>query len=397
MIVRESINFNQLSDPFDSLRIGEKLIEIHLITVESPGNGIDEVYILSEAGCVKCLEMLQSGKNERNDTYKFTVTPQTDEEWNKPRVVLTLPQVAGNRIEFNGVIYKIPRSLKESIQSFERSDNPKQSMGIGKRVKIEEWLKEMHIENWKINKDLTIDIGTPELGDTVALEAFELTELPPYIQFGIVYGGFNISRNQLTSLKGCPHKVLETKHWKGNFKCHGNELKSLEFAPKEIDGAFICYDNPGKFRRIDVNHVCKVNQIWGEEKNEGKSIKESMDFERGRESFDAMEIGQIPQIRSWIAKTGLKEDEYVINSDRTIDVFQDINMVGMGLIELPHFINFRIAYANFYAAHNRFISLEGFPKEVHGDFSIYSEHQEQKIWKEDEIRSKIEILGTIYN
>ena len=146
MIVRESINFNQLSDPFDSLRIGGKLIEIHLITVENPGNGIDEVYTLSETGTAECLTMLQSGKKERNCTYKFTVTPQTDEEWNQERVILTLSQVAGNRIEFNDVIYKMPKSLSESL-NFNRSEDPFERMDIGMRPKMLEMIRKCHMES----------------------------------------------------------------------------------------------------------------------------------------------------------------------------------------------------------------------------------------------------------
>ena len=269
-------------------------------------------------------------------------------------------------------------------------------MGIGKRVKIEEWLNEMKVENYKISKDLIINVGTLQSGDVVFLEGFQLTEIPPFIQFGIVYGGFNIGKNQLTSLRGCPRKVLETEYYKGNFKCHSNELKSLEFAPKEVDGTFICYDNPGKFHRIDVTSVCKVTskQVWGEEQH---AIKEGFDFERGQDPFDAMNIGTIVVIKEWMAKTGLKEDEYRINPDGTIDTLQDINIVGMFLTELPSYINFNIAYANFYAAHNHFTSLEGFPKEIKGDFSIYSEHQKDKLWKEDYIRERIKIDGTVWN
>ena len=172
--------------------------------------------------------------------------------------------------------------------------------------------------------------------------------------------------------------------------------ENCDFAPKVVDGAFICYDNPGKFRRIDVESVCKVTgkQIWGDD---DKKVNEGMNFERGIDPFDAMDIGTIVLIKEWMAKTGLKENEYRINLDGTIDTLQDINIVGMQLTELPPWINFNIAYANFYAAHNHFTSLEGFPKEVKGDFSIYSEHQKDKLWKEDYIRERIKIDGTIWN
>ena len=275
MIVRESINFNQISDPFDSLRIGGKLIEIHLITVENPGNGIDEVYTLSETGTVKCLEMLQSGKKERNCTYKFTVTPQTDEEWRQSRVVLTLPQVAGNRIEFNDVIYKIPKSLKESVQSFERSENPNKSLGIGRITKIERWIEQVNnheiynddhrsygkneneITNYHINDDLTIDVFTKTgYGDALIIRSPELEELPEFIQFRECRGNFYINVSHLKTMRGCPEIVT------GHFLVNDNHLRTLEGFPKQVDaGIYIQGQKTGvKFTKEQIKSICKTKE-----------------------------------------------------------------------------------------------------------------------------------------
>jgi len=286
--------------------------------------------------------------------------------------------------------------LDES-QNFERRKDPKYSMEIGKRVLIEKWLKEYNLfEDSIINEDLTIDIPA-KANLVVHLNKKGLENFPEYIQFRRTHGGFDISDNKFTSLRGCPTHVFETKNLRGSFKCFNNSLTSLEGSPKEVDGVYICYGNPGEFQREDVNAVCQVisKQIWGDDK---AKVNESMNFQRIGDPLDTLNIGLHSKIVHWMEttiKTIMNEGEdYRINRDGTVDLLSDFNIVGLGMEKFPKFIIFNIAYDSFYAANNHFTSLRGFPKEIYGDLSIYGGPCK---WKENEIRKYIKVHGTIWN
>jgi len=98
------------------------------------------------------------------------------------------------------------------------------------KEEIKAWLDEMGITNYKINKNLTVDVN----GDAL-LVSKNLYELP--IQFGIVNGHFSVGYNHLKSLKGSPIKV------KGTFDCAYNQLESLEYCPKKIGELFAFQHN----------------------------------------------------------------------------------------------------------------------------------------------------------
>ena len=113
------------------------------------------------------------------------------------------------------------------VMGFERSDDIKVSLQLGKRHMITKWLDTIGVENYTINPDWTIDVK----GD-VDLSNKNLIEFPDYIKFNHVSGQFDCAGNQLTSLKGCPASV---------------------------GYSFYCHSNPGKFTKEDVLKVCKVN------------------------------------------------------------------------------------------------------------------------------------------
>ena len=84
-----------------------------------------------------------------------------------------------------------------------------------------------NITNYTINPDGSIDVA-----GNVCLSYYDLTELP--LIFNRVDGFFDCSRNNLTSLKGCPRWIG------GNFDCGNNRLTSLEFSPDYVGGHFWC-------------------------------------------------------------------------------------------------------------------------------------------------------------
>ena len=76
---------------------------------------------------------------------------------------------------------------------------------------------------------------------------------------GSTVGGFDISDNDLTSLKGCPSTVKGECHIGRNdltslefcpstvtkdFKCYSNDLTSLKHGPTKVGGSYYCYNNP---------------------------------------------------------------------------------------------------------------------------------------------------------
>lgn len=288
--------------------------------------------------------------------------------------------------------------LDESF-NFERGEDPKLSMKVGRRPMIQAWLDEMGIVGAIINDDFTIDYPS-SCNSIIDLSRKNIQILPEYIQFNEVYGGFNISENRLISLRGCPRIVRDTEYLFGNFKFYRNELSSLEYAPKIVEGNFIGYHNPGYFSKDEVEKICKVKGIINVD---SVMMKESFQFHRNEEPKKSMDIGNTSRIIDWMNDHHIDRDLYRINSDGTITVFSDINLMGdpeipnSVLTELPNFIRFDTIMGSFYAANNNFSSLDGFPKLIEGDFSIYSEIHGVKRWRESDIRRRITIKGTIWN
>src|SRR3990167_705243 len=118
---------------------------------------------------------------------------------------------------------------------------------------IKTWLDEMGIENYTINKNLTVDVN-----GSVTLSNKNLKKIP--VQFGKVGESFYCHSNQLTSLNGAPQKVG------GTFSCHSNQLTSLEGAPQEVGGTFYCGSNQltslnGAPQKVGESFYCDNNKL----------------------------------------------------------------------------------------------------------------------------------------
>src|SRR3990167_4203513 len=139
---------------------------------------------------------------------------------------------------------------------------------------IKTWLDEMGIENYTINKNLTVDVN-----GSVTLSNKNLKKIP--VQFGKVGESFYCHSNQLTSLNGAPQKVGESfycdnnqltslngapKKVGGTFSCHSNQLTSLEGAPQEVGGTFYCGSNQltslnGAPQKVGESFYCDNNKL----------------------------------------------------------------------------------------------------------------------------------------
>jgi hypothetical protein len=130
--------------------------------------------------------------------------------------------------------------VKEHIyESFKQGDDKLSSLGLGKKYLIEKWLAEFNIKDYYINRDFSIDA----YGEVI-LAYRELTELPSYIQFNKIdrktssqQVGFSVAHTKLSSLRGCPKEVM------GTFDCSNNNLKSLKFGPEYVWGTYFCEHN----------------------------------------------------------------------------------------------------------------------------------------------------------
>ena len=85
---------------------------------------------------------------------------------------------------------------------------------------------------WSVNSEGLVDVEGDFYCPRQGLEDFL------GIRFGKVSGNFYCFGNQLRTLEGAPREVGE------GFYCYGNQLKTLEGAPRKVDGNFYCYRNP---------------------------------------------------------------------------------------------------------------------------------------------------------
>lgn len=111
--------------------------------------------------------------------------------------------------------------------NFIRNFDPRTSLELGIIPKIKKWLENLGIQNYNINPDGTIDI----IGD-LNITNKNLENLPDFIKFNKIYGGFFGNGNIWTSLNGFPKIVL------GDFELQASwdvrNPKSKIFSKKDI-------------------------------------------------------------------------------------------------------------------------------------------------------------------
>lgn len=96
------------------------------------------------------------------------------------------------------------------------------------------WLDKYHIKNYFLNAHELYGYTVSVFG-SVLLSQKQLTHIA--VKFDYVYGYFDCSHNNITSLEGCPKFVENT------FDCSYNQLSSLQHAPLEVKRDFICSYN----------------------------------------------------------------------------------------------------------------------------------------------------------
>jgi len=114
------------------------------------------------------------------------------------------------------------------------------------------WLASVDIYNYQVDED-----GKVNVFSSVVLSNLKLTHIP--VQFGVVYGNFDVSHNRLKSLDGCPSEI-----W-GDFLGDWNQLNTLVGGPKHVAGYYSVSHN--KLTSLDgcaqLPHSldCSFNQL----------------------------------------------------------------------------------------------------------------------------------------
>jgi hypothetical protein len=104
-------------------------------------------------------------------------------------------------------------------------------------------------------------------------------------------------------------------------------------------------------------------------KEKRKKVKESVNekFTEDSDPIHNMSIGIKSLIEKWLEKFDI--NNYKINDDNTIDVFEKVNLKHKNLTNLPEYIKFNEINGSFSIQFNVFTSLKGCPEIVNGLFS----------------------------
>jgi len=111
----------------------------------------------------------------------------------------------------------------------------------------------------RVERMIRLYIRNGSKGD-LDLSRLNLTVLPDILKDISVDGDFFCNGNNLTSLEGAPKTV------NGDFGCGHNKLTSLEGSPKSVGGSFYCYNNlltslAGAPSSVGENFYCRNNTV----------------------------------------------------------------------------------------------------------------------------------------
>ena len=136
-------------------------------------------------------------------------------------------------------------------------------------------------------------------------------------------------------------------------------------------GADVHTDNDYALRWASINGHTEVVKVLKDHiaKEKRKKVKESVNekFTEDSDPIHNMSIGIKSLIEKWLEKFDI--NNYKINDDNTIDVFEKVNLKHKNLTNLPEYIKFNEINGSFSIQFNVFTSLKGCPEIVNGLFS----------------------------
>jgi hypothetical protein len=146
-------------------------------------------------------------------------------------------------------------------------------------------------------------------------------------------------------------------------------------------------------------------------------VKESINFERGLEPKQALNVGKLHLIQQWLDDAGVGIKNFKINDDFSIDLFlpftmnqqrpdlfpdgklpeyiefkstKDFDVDDCGIVSLERFPLFVIGY--FSCQMNKITSLEGFPRKIVRNAYVMGN---EKRFTEHDIRQKCNVVGDV--
>jgi hypothetical protein len=277
------------------------------------------------------------------------------------------------------------------MNNFQKGGDKLSNIGVGKIQMIKQWLNDNQLEGfYHINDDLTIDIEKD-----VNFRLKKMGDFPSYIQFGKINGGFDCSRCNMTTLRGCPTYV------KKFFFCEKNKLTNLKFMPKYIGATFSACDNnitdlsdlnstimgdtwlsrnllsekeifkfENRLYKNNTNHGIHTN----DQRNKSDNLNLDEAFIKGSDKLSNLGVGKEELIKRWLEDYKVKN--YRINSNYDIDVMSTVDdkdgsvrLSHENLTEFPSYIQFNNIEHSFVISHNYFKTLRGGPRFVGGIYN----------------------------
>jgi len=255
-------------------------------------------------------------------------------------------------------------------ESFIKNDDKLDTLGIGKRKLIEQWLSDHEFFDVYINDKLELEPHNAINWD------FKLNgNFPDFIRFANGPRWFSIEGNGMTSLRGCPPKIYES------FYCANNKLTSLEFAPEILNKTSSFYYGGNEISEDELLKYCKKysfprkNMRYVDGEDDTDLIKEdNTKYNKVNEFFTKSDnklvnlgIGKRQLIQKWLEKNDLDKtctikDNLEIFTDQSIN--KDFRFDG----NFPEYIQFADMDNWMSIAGNKMTTLRGCPRHINGNF-----------------------------
>ncbi len=116
---------------------------------------------------------------------------------------------------------------------------------------LDEKLKKFYITKYSINENGSIDCYQNVILSNIILSTLDISNKIPF-KFNKVFGYFDISNIQLTSMNNCANYIA------GSFYCSENKLTSLEYGPEYVGGSYACDHN-----KLETLNGC-VDEVYGD-------------------------------------------------------------------------------------------------------------------------------------
>lgn len=204
---------------------------------------------------------------------------------------------------------------------------------------IMELCRKYKIKDYTINDDNSIDVGSPtNTNNCVNLHDYGFTKLP--LVFNNVYGDFSCGHNQLKSLEGAP------KYVDGACDFSNNQLEDLTYCPKNVQEELFLNNNnikdTSKLNDVSCRSVAlEFNKITNISNDVLNKVSISIENGIGSNPFDTLLHSLISLLHSDIEYGSEKYDNAYLDICGRLDEFEVIkNQNQIDVISLNQVFDF---------------------------------------------------------